>query len=119
MQKVNSDLVGKVVNIASRCAGFIHKGNAGLLVDAQAAPELEAAFRAATPSIAEAYETRDFGRAMREIRPWRPRHAWIADQAPWSLAKQDGKATKCRPSVPRASSCSASWRSCSSRYCPT
>ncbi|MGM3423746.1 methionine--tRNA ligase [Pseudomonas benzopyrenica] len=93
VQKVNSDLVGKVVNIASRCAGFIHKGNAGLLVDAQAAPELEAAFRAATPSIAEAYETRDFGRAMREIMALADRaNAWIADQAPWSLAKQDGKA---------------------------
>ncbi len=92
VQKVNSDLVGKVVNIASRCAGFIHKGNAGLLVDAQAAPELEAAFRAAAPSIAEAYETRDFGRAMREIMALADRaNAWIADKAPWSLAKQDGK----------------------------
>jgi methionyl-tRNA synthetase len=38
VQKVNSDLVGKVVNIASRCAGFIHKGNAGVLVDNNAAP---------------------------------------------------------------------------------
>lgn len=92
VQKVNSDLVGKVVNIASRCAGFIHKGNGGLLVDAQAAPELEAAFRAAAPSIAEAYETRDFGRAMRETMALADRaNAWIADKAPWSLAKQDGK----------------------------
>src|SRR3546814_4565292 len=40
VQKVNSDLVGKVVNIASRCAGFIHKGNGGLMVDRNAAPEL-------------------------------------------------------------------------------
>lgn len=39
VQKVNSDLVGKVVNIASRCAGFIHKGNAGVLVGADPAPE--------------------------------------------------------------------------------
>lgn len=33
MQKVNSDMVGKVVNIASRCAGFIHKNNAGMLAE--------------------------------------------------------------------------------------
>lgn len=46
VQKVNSDLVGKVVNIASRCAGFIHKGNAGVLVGADPAPELLWAQRA-------------------------------------------------------------------------
>ena len=56
MQKVNSDLVGKVVNIASRCAGFIHKGNDGLLVAANPEPELWDAFQAAAPSIAEAYD---------------------------------------------------------------
>ncbi|RJG14114.1 methionine--tRNA ligase [Pseudomonas cavernicola] len=92
VQKVNSDLVGKVVNIASRCAGFIHKGNAGVLVDANAAPELTEAFLAAAPSIGDAYETRDFARAMREIMGLADRaNAWIADKAPWSLAKQDGK----------------------------
>lgn len=92
VQKVNSDLVGKVVNIASRCAGFIHKGNAGVLVDANAAPELTEAFLATAPSIGDAYETRDFARAMREIMGLADRaNAWIADKAPWSLAKQDGK----------------------------
>jgi len=92
VQKVNSDLVGKVVNIASRCAGFIHKGNAGVLVAGNAAPELTDAFLAATPSIAEAYEARDFARAMREIMGLADRaNAWIADKAPWSLAKQEGK----------------------------
>ena len=92
VQKVNSDLVGKVVNIASRCAGFIHKGNAGMLVAGNAAPELTDAFLAATPSIAEAYEARDFARAMREIMALADRaNAWIADKAPWSLAKQEGK----------------------------
>ncbi|NWA01531.1 methionine--tRNA ligase [Pseudomonas gingeri] len=92
VQKVNSDLVGKVVNIASRCAGFIHKGNAGVLVAGNAAPELTDAFLAATPSIAEAYEARDFARAMREIMALADRaNAWIADKAPWSLAKQEGK----------------------------
>jgi len=92
VQKVNSDLVGKVVNIASRCAGFIHKGNEGVMVSGDAAPELTEAFLAAAPSIAEAYEGRDFGRAMREIMALADRaNAWIADKAPWSLAKQEGK----------------------------
>ncbi|OQR29018.1 methionine--tRNA ligase [Pseudomonas sp. Bc-h] len=92
VQKVNSDLIGKVVNIASRCAGFIHKGNAGVLVSGNAAPELTDAFLAAAPSIAEAYEARDFARAMREIMALADRaNAWIADKAPWSLAKQEGK----------------------------
>jgi methionyl-tRNA synthetase len=92
VQKVNSDLIGKVVNIASRCAGFIHKGNAGVMVEGNAAPELTDAFLAATPGIAEAYEARDFARAMREIMGLADRaNAYIADKAPWALAKQEGK----------------------------
>ncbi|NNJ14165.1 methionine--tRNA ligase [Pseudomonas putida CSV86] len=92
VQKVNSDLVGKVVNIASRCAGFIHKGNDGVMVAGDAAPELTEAFLAAAPGIAEAYEARDFSRAMREIMALADRaNAWIADKAPWSLNKQEGK----------------------------
>ncbi|MEG1628605.1 methionine--tRNA ligase [Pseudomonas sp.] len=92
VQKVNSDLVGKVVNIASRCAGFIQKGNDGVMVQGDAAPELTEAFLAAAPSIADAYEARDFARAMREIMGLADRaNAWIADKAPWSLAKQEGK----------------------------
>ena len=92
VQKVNSDLVGKVVNIASRCAGFIHKGNAGVLVASDIEPELRASFRDALPSIAEAYEKRDFARAMREIMHLADlANAWIAEKAPWALNKQDGK----------------------------
>jgi len=92
VQKVNSDLIGKVVNIASRCAGFIHKGNAGVLVAGNAAPELTEAFLVAAPGIAEAYEARDFARAMREIMGLADRaNAYIAEKAPWSLAKQEGK----------------------------
>src|SRR3990167_655785 len=81
VQKVNADLVGKVVNIASRCAGFIHKGNNGVLVSANPEPELWDAFQAAAPSIADAYEARDFARA----------NAWIAEKAPWALNKVEGK----------------------------
>lgn len=92
VQKVNSDLVGKVVNIASRCSGFIQKGNAGVLIEGNAAPELTDAFLEAAPSIAEAYEARDFARAMREIMGLADRaNAWIAEKAPWAMAKVDGK----------------------------
>lgn len=92
VQKVNSDLIGKVVNIASRCAGFIHKGNGGVMVEANPAPELLSTFQAAIPDIAKAYETRDFNRAMREIMALADHaNAWIAEQAPWALAKQDGQ----------------------------
>ena len=92
VQKVNSDLIGKVVNIASRCAGFIHKGNAGVLVAGNPEPELTDAFLSAAPGIAEAYEARDFARAMREIMGLADRaNAYIAEKAPWSLAKQEGK----------------------------
>lgn len=92
MQKVNSDLVGKVVNIASRCAGFIHKGNAGRMVDTNPAPELTETFANAVPSITDAYEKRDFSKAMREIMALADKaNAWIADKAPWALNKQEGK----------------------------
>jgi methionyl-tRNA synthetase len=92
VQKVNSDLVGKVVNIASRCAGFIHKGNAGVLVSTDIEPELRASFSEALPSIADAYEKRDFARAMREVMHLADlANAWIADKAPWALNKVEGK----------------------------
>ncbi|HLT05588.1 MAG TPA: methionine--tRNA ligase [Pseudomonas sp.] len=92
VQKVNSDLVGKAVNIASRCAGFIHKGNGGVLVATDIEPQLRASFRDALPSIAEAYEKRDFARAMREIMHLADlANAWIAEKAPWALNKQEGK----------------------------
>jgi len=92
VQKVNSDLVGKLVNIASRCAGFIHKGNNGVLVSDNPAPELWQAFQSASSDIALAYEQRDFSRAIREIMALADRaNAWIAEQAPWALNKQAGK----------------------------
>lgn len=92
IQKVNSDLVGKVVNIASRCAGFIARGNNGVLVAANPAPELWQAFQDTIPTIAEAYEARDFNKAMREIMALADQaNAWIAEKAPWALNKQEGK----------------------------
>lgn len=92
IQKVNSDLVGKVVNIASRCAGFIQKGNQGMLVAEMPNPELWEQFQQAAPSIAQAYEARDFARAMRETMALADAaNAWIADQAPWAMNKIEGQ----------------------------
>jgi len=88
MAKVNSDLVGKVVNIASRCQGFIHKLFDGKLADTCAEPELLAQFIDAGATIAEHYENRDFSKAVREIMALADKaNEYIAQQAPWSLAK--------------------------------
>ncbi len=87
--RVNSDLVGKLVNIASRCAGFITRRFDGRLADELAEPALYAEFVAAGDSIAQAYEGREFGRAMREIMALAD-HAnqYIDEKKPWALAKQ-------------------------------
>ncbi len=90
VQKVNSDLVGKWVNIASRTAGFIHKRFDGRLADSLAHPALIEAIRGRADSIRHAYETREFGKAMRDIMALADdTNAWIAETAPWQLAKSD------------------------------
>lgn len=87
--KVNSDLVGKVVNIASRTAKFITKAG-GSLSSTIAKPELWQRFVAADAIIAGHYENREFGKAMREIMALADAaNEYIAEQAPWSLAKQE------------------------------
>ncbi len=93
--RVNSDLIGKVVNIASRCASFINRQFAGelaaaLSADAQARRER---FVAAQESILAAYEAREFGRAMREIMALAEEaNVWINDAEPWVLAKDPARA---------------------------
>jgi methionyl-tRNA synthetase len=91
-QRVNSDLVGKVVNIASRCAGFINKKFAGQMSENIAEPELYANFVAASDRIATLYENREFSHAVREIMALAD-HAnqYIDTQKPWVLAKEAGK----------------------------
>ena len=90
-QRVNSDLVGKLVNIASRCAGFITRRFEGRLADTLAEPDLYAEFVAAGASIAQAYEGREFGRAMREIMALADRaNQYIDEKKPWALAKRAG-----------------------------
>ncbi len=90
--RVNADLVGKVVNIASRCAGFIHKHSGGRLSERPAEPGLFAEFVRAGASIAEAYEQRELNRAVREIMALADRaNRYIDERAPWVVAKQPGR----------------------------
>ncbi|EAR62246.1 methionine--tRNA ligase [Neptuniibacter caesariensis] len=90
--RVNADLVNKVINIASRCAGFIKKKFDGELASQLVEPELYTEAVAAGESIASAYENREYGKAMREIMAIADKANQYIDAAePWVLAKQEGK----------------------------
>ncbi len=92
VQRVNSDVVGKVVNIASRCAGFLRKNHDNTLAAACAESDLVSEFIAAGEPIAALYEQRDFNKAIREIIALADRaNQYIDDKKPWILAKEDGK----------------------------
>jgi methionyl-tRNA synthetase len=98
VQKVNSDLVGKLVNIASRTAGFISKKFAGRLSSELANPDLVEAIRAKGPDIQEAFENREFSKATREIMALADDvNAWIAEVAPWQLAKNEATLPDVQP----------------------
>jgi methionyl-tRNA synthetase len=92
MARVNSDLIGKFVNIASRSAGFIAKRFAGQLgsvsADGQA---LLSALQSATPGITALYEEREYGKALRDIMLLTDKvNAYVDQNKPWELAKQEG-----------------------------
>lgn len=90
--RVNADLVNKVINIASRCAGFIKKKFDGEMAPALAEPALYEEAVAAGESIANAYENREFGKAMREIMALADKaNQYIDNAEPWVLAKQEGQ----------------------------
>ena len=92
IQKVNSDLVGKVVNIASRCAKFIANGNDGVLSSAIDNPELWAQVSGAADTIANHYENRDYGKAIREIMAQADAaNEYIALKEPWKLNKDESQ----------------------------
>jgi len=92
VQRVNSDLVGKVVNIASRCAGFLRKRFDNQLSAQCSEPELINELIAAGDAIAALYEARDFQRAMREIIALADRsNQYIDEKKPWVLAKEEGR----------------------------
>jgi len=90
--KVNSDLIGKYINIASRCAGFISKKFDGKLgsTDSAATAEFKSSFDHG--EIARCYEERDYARALREImRLADVANQYIAEKQPWAMAKLEGK----------------------------
>ena len=94
-QKVNSDLVGKVVNIASRCAKFITKGNDGILSPTIENPELWQQVSDAGKIIAEHYENREFSKAIREIMAQADAaNEYIAAKEPWKLNKDETQQQK-------------------------
>lgn len=91
VQRVNSDIVGKVVNIASRCAGFLRNSFGNQLSLECAEPALVESFIAKGEAIAALYEQREFNKAIREILALADRaNQYIDEKKPWSLAKQAG-----------------------------
>lgn len=92
VQKVNSDLVGKVVNIASRCAKFINTKFDNQLSIACAEPALVQSFIDAGERIIKAYEMREFSTAIREIMALADKaNQYIDEKKPWALAKIEGE----------------------------
>ena len=88
LQRVNSDLVGKLVNIASRCAGFLSKLFAGQLSANLPRPDLHDQFVAAGATIAEHYEAREYSQAMRQIMALSDvANQYIDEARPWVVAK--------------------------------
>jgi methionyl-tRNA synthetase len=92
--RVNSDIVGKLVNIASRCAGFITRGG-GKLAARLPDPQLYAEFAALRTTIGELYDGRDYSAALRGIMGLADRANQYVDNAkPWALAKDPAKAAE-------------------------
>ncbi|QDQ28934.1 methionine--tRNA ligase [Chitinimonas arctica] len=90
--RVNSDLVGKYINIASRAAGFISKRFDGKLAAQLPDSPLVSKLQAAAGSIAEGYEAREFSRVLRDVMALTDEVNQYVDQVkPWELAKQEGR----------------------------
>ena len=90
--RVNSDLVGKYVNIASRASGFLSKRFTGKVNDVAMNDSLLVQLRAAQKTIAEFYEAREYGKAMREIMAQTDAvNVFIDENKPWELARLEGK----------------------------
>jgi methionyl-tRNA synthetase len=93
--RVNSDLVGKYVNIASRCAVFIHRKFGGALGDS--AGELLAEFQGRAGEIGTLYEEREFGKALREVmRLADLANQYVDEKKPWELSKRSGAEAELR-----------------------
>jgi methionyl-tRNA synthetase len=93
--RINSDLVGKLVNIASRCASFIHRGYGGMLAADLPEPGLYREFVDAGAGIVEAWESLEYAAAVREIMALADRaNLYIDRQKPWLAAKDPARATE-------------------------
>ncbi|EPF8255830.1 methionine--tRNA ligase [Neisseria gonorrhoeae] len=91
ISRVNSDLVGKYVNIAARASGFIAKRFEGRLKDV-ANSELLAKLAAQSEAIAECYESREYAKALRDIMALADIvNEYVDANKPWELAKQEGQ----------------------------
>jgi methionyl-tRNA synthetase len=89
--RVNSDLVGKYINIASRAAGFLSKRFGGKLVGVERANTLVGNMQKDAGNIAEMYDGREFGKALRAVMHWADQANLFVDQVkPWELAKKPG-----------------------------
>lgn len=98
VQKVNSDLVGKLINIASRCSGFIERHFDGKLASQLPDLPLWQEFVVAGEQIAADYEAREYAKAMREIMTLADKaNQYIADAAPWALVKQPERLAQVQP----------------------
>jgi methionyl-tRNA synthetase len=93
--RLNSEIVGKLVNIASRCAGFITRTSAGKLAEALADRDLYAEFVSAGDSIAKSYDSRDTAAAIRDIMALCDRaNQYVDSRKPWMLAKDPKNAAE-------------------------
>jgi methionyl-tRNA synthetase len=87
--RINSDLIGKYVNIASRAAGFLSKRFGGKLVEADS--KLVGEIQADAKNVADLYESREFGKALRQVMHWADQaNAYVDQVKPWELAKKPG-----------------------------
>src|SRR2546430_566824 len=89
--RVNSDLVGKYINIASRCAGFLSKRFGGKLAAVEPSNTLIRDMQAASGGISGMFDAREFGKALRDVMFWADNANSFVDQVkPWELAKKAG-----------------------------
>jgi methionyl-tRNA synthetase len=96
LARTNSDLVGKLVNIASRCAGFIERSG-GILAAALPDPKLYHEFWAANEAIAASYEAREYATAIRDIMALADRaNQYVDQQKPWAMVKDPARAADVR-----------------------
>ena len=92
VSRVNSDLVGKVINIASRCSGFLRKRFDSTLADQLDSPELFDRLASQREAVAELLEQRDYNRATRTIMSFADEaNKYIDEKEPWKLGKEEGR----------------------------